>query len=158
MSTMRMALLIAVAIAVAQLTDWEPLDRLLAAGVVVLVLAYLWSRVRLSGVSVTRRIPDRSQVGNVIDDQITVRNRSLFGKLWLEVRDHSSLPGHAASRVVNIRGRRSSHWDARTVCVRRGRFQLGPVTLRSGDPFGIFPARIRMRGAGDLIVYPAIIE
>jgi uncharacterized protein (DUF58 family) len=82
----------------------------------------------------------------------------VIGKLWLEVRDHSSLPEHGASRVINIGPRKTTEWHAQTVCARRGRFQLGPVSLRSGDPLGIFPARVRMRGSIDLLVYPAVID
>jgi uncharacterized protein (DUF58 family) len=44
------------------------------------------------------------------------------------------------------------------VCAKRGRFLLGPVSLRSGDPLGIFPARLRMRGSIELLVYPAVID
>lgn len=159
MTELRLSLLVLGAFVVAQFNEWQPLDRALVAGAVLLVLAYLWSRNALRGISVTRRLAsDRAQVGQVVADQITLRNRSLLGKLWIEVRDHSSLPGHSASRVVNVRGRTTSQWTAQTVAAKRGRYQLGPVILRSGDPFGIFPSRIRMRGAIDLLVYPPSID
>ena len=159
MTAFRLSVLVLVALVVAQLNDWRPLDRLIIAGVVLLIITYVWSQTSLRGVTVTRRIPtDRAQVGQTVSDQITLHNRSLIGKLWLEVRDHSSLPGHNASRVVNVGGRRTNEWSAQTVCAKRGRFQLGPVSLRSGDPFGLFPSRIRMRGTIDLLVYPAVID
>jgi uncharacterized protein (DUF58 family) len=155
----RLSGLILAALVFAQINDWRPLDQVLVACVAVLAVAYVWSQLSLRGVVVTRRIPsDRSQVGQPIFDLITVKNRSLIGKLWLEVRDHSSLPEHSASRVINLGPRKSSNWSAQTVCAKRGRFQLGPVSLRSGDPLGIFPARMRMRGTIDLLVYPAVID
>ena len=159
MTGFRLAVLVLGALVFAQINDWRPLDQILVAGVSVLALTYLWSRTSLRGIAVTRRIPsDRAQVGMVVNDQITVQNRSLIGKLWLEVRDHSSLPEHGASRVVNLGPRKTVDWMARTVCARRGRFQLGPISLRSGDPLGIFPAQLRMRGSIELLVYPAVID
>jgi uncharacterized protein (DUF58 family) len=159
MTAFRLSVLVLAALVIAQINDWRPLDRIIVAGVCLLVVTYIWSQTSLRGVSVTRRIPtDRAQVGQTVSDRITLHNRSVIGKLWLEVRDHSSLPGHRASRVVNVGGRKTNEWSAQTVCAKRGRFQLGPVSLRSGDPFGLFPSRIRMRGTIDLLVYPAVID
>ena len=159
MTGFRLAALVLAALVIAQVNDWRPLDQVLVSGVAVLALTYLWSRSSLRGVTVTRRVPsDRAQVGMIVSDQITVHNRSLIGKLWLEVRDHSSLPEHGASRVVNLGPRKTIDWMAQTVCARRGRFHLGPVSLRSGDPLGIFPAQLRLRGSIDLLVYPAVID
>lgn len=39
---------------------------------------------------------------------------------------------------------------------RRGRFAVGPLTLRREDPFGLAQYEHRMTGVGDLIVYPRI--
>lgn len=159
MTGFRLAVLVLGALVFAQINDWRPLDQILVAGAAVLSLAYLWSKSSLRGIAVTRRVPsDRAQVGMVVSDQISVQNRSIIGKLWLEVRDHSSLPEHGASRVINLGPRTSIEWMARTVCARRGRFQLGPVSLRSGDPLGVFPAQLRMKGSIDLLVYPAVID
>jgi len=155
----RLSVLVLGALALAQVNEWRPLDQLLVVSVAVLAVAYLWSKVSLRGIVISRRIPsDRAQVGLTVLDEITVRNRSWFGKLWLEVRDHSSLPQHAASRVINLGPRKSSDWVAQTTCARRGRFLLGPISLRSGDPLGIFPARLRMSGNIELLVYPAVVE
>lgn len=159
MTAFRLSLLVLGALVFAQINEWRPLDQILVASVAVLAFAYIWSRLSLRGIVVSRRIPsDRAQVGKVVSDQITVQNRSWIGKLWLEVRDHSSLPEHGASRVINIGPRKTTVWHAQTVCAKRGRYQLGPVSLRSGDPLGIFPARIRMRGSIDVLVYPAVID
>jgi uncharacterized protein (DUF58 family) len=159
MTVFRLSLLVFGALVFAQINEWRPLDQILVASVAVLTIAYLWSRLSLRGIVVSRRIPsDRAQVGRVVSDQITVQNRSWIGKLWLEVRDHSSLPEHGASRVINIGPRKTTEWNVQTICARRGRYQLGPVSLRSGDPLGIFPARIRMRGSIEVLVYPAVID
>ena len=43
---------------------------------------------------------------------------------------------------------------ARTWLTRRGAFALGPTTLRSGDPFGLFVARKTVTAAETLVVLP----
>ena len=54
--------------------------------------------------------------------------------------------------------RSAVEWDTRTVCVRRGRYHLGPIELRSGDPLGIFTSRLEFRDTPEVIVYPAMVE
>jgi uncharacterized protein (DUF58 family) len=47
----------------------------------------------------------------------------------------------------------------RTVCRRRGRFRMGPITIATGDPFGLFVFHRRLRGTtGAITVYPATVD
>lgn len=121
-----------------------------------LVLSYLWARLSLLGVRVTRQLrSNRSQVGKYAEETLTVENTAPLPKLWLEVRDFSDLPGHRVSRVLNwlpAHARRS--WVTRTPCQRRGRFRLGPITLYAGDPFGLFVLRRDLELTGSIVVYP----
>ena len=43
----------------------------------------------------------------------------------------------------------------RTICRVRGRFRLGPATLRAGDPFGLFEKREIVTQPQTVVVYPA---
>ncbi len=100
----------------------------------------------------------RSQVGKYFEETLELNNRSRWPKLWVEVHDFSDLPGHQVSRVVNSLGRRSiSRWQVRTLCHQRGRFILGPVTLTSGDPLGIFRFTRDVPGTSSLVVTPATV-
>jgi uncharacterized protein (DUF58 family) len=54
-------------------------------------------------------------------------------------------------------GRKRAMWKARTVCKKRGRFQLGPVTATSGDPFGLFRRRIPLTSSHELLVLPQVL-
>jgi uncharacterized protein (DUF58 family) len=104
---------------------------------------------------------NRSQVGKVAEEHFVVTNRSPFPKLWMEIRDHSTLPEHRASRVINSLGPRQARtWSVKTRCRQRGRFLLGPVSLSSGDPFGLFTLHrqlTHLRGTS-FIVYPATVD
>src|SRR5690348_7242812 len=83
-----------------------------------LAASWLWSRLATFNVRIGRRTPTRTtQVGRPFDEQFTVYNTGLLPKLWLEVRDHSTLPNHRASRVVPTLWPRARYsWTAQTVC------------------------------------------
>lgn len=124
------------------------------------VISFVWSWFNLRWVRVSRITRSRrSQVGRIAEEQFEVTNSGWLPKLWLEVRDHSDLPQHDASRVLNsIGARRMRRWIVRTYCQRRGRFRLGPITLSSSDPLGLFPRERELAATSTMIVYPATIE
>jgi len=73
---------------------------------ITIVLSFLWTWGSIHWVELERRTRSRrSQVGRVVEERFAVRNTGFFPKLWLEVRDHSDLPGHYASRVVSTNRR-----------------------------------------------------
>jgi uncharacterized protein (DUF58 family) len=126
----------------------------------IIVLSYLWAWANVSWVQVGRHTRGRrSQVGKLAEEQFEVSNRSILPKLWLEVRDHSTLPGHHAGRVLsNLGGRRQQRWMVRTYCQQRGRFRLGPMTFSSGDPLGLFHLQRQLPATSTMIVYPATVD
>jgi uncharacterized protein (DUF58 family) len=120
-----------------------------------LVLSYLWAWTNLLGLRVEREsFTQRSQVGDEARERITIRNLWSFPKLWVELRDHSDLPQHGAGFVTYLPGRDRRRWVARTICTMRGKFTLGPATLISGDPFGIFRLERLVPGVNEVLVYP----
>ena len=127
-----------------------------------LISSYLWAWSGIRWVEVRRFLrASRSQVGKIAEERLVVQNRGLLPKLWLEVRDYSTLPDHPVSRVIgSLGGRRSHSWTVKSRCLQRGRFTLGPLTLTSGDPFGLFKTTRRLEEPREttFIVYPAIVE
>ena len=122
--------------------------------------SWLWAWLNVNWIGLARYTrANRSQVGRFAEEQFEVFNRSRLPKLWLEVRDHSTLPGHYTSRVVSsLGGRKKFIWLVRTFCYRRGRYQLGPLTLRSGDPLGIFELERTLPQTSTILVYPATVD
>lgn len=125
-----------------------------------LIIAYIWSFFAVRGVTIGRKTKSlRLQVGGSLEETFTIRNRSLLPKLWLEVRDESNLPGHRASHVVPALGLRGRYtWTTSTPCVTRGEYRLGPLTVLSGDPFGLFSAPRKLAATTRIIVYPAVVR
>jgi len=125
----------------------------------VLIGAFIWAWTSVNWVNIARyTYARRAQVGRSLDETFTIRNKAILPKLWLEVRDHSTLPGHQASHVVpTLMPRRRYHWEAHTICSRRGQFTLGPMTIVSGDPFGLFQFPRKIAAMSSVIVYPPTV-
>lgn len=125
-----------------------------------LLVSYIWAWLSVRWITIGRKTRTRrAQVGRNLEEAFIVRNASLLPKLWIEVRDHSDLPGHRASHVVpilNVRGK--YRWYVETPCYARGEFHLGPLTLKSGDPFGLFTSIRRVDATSRVIVYPATVQ
>jgi len=126
---------------------------------ILLTLSLLWSWASVSAIQINRQTrARRTQVGKTLDEFFGVRNSGLLPKLWLEVRDHSDLPGHHPSSVVpTLMPRQSFQWTTRTTCIVRGEFTLGPMTLVSGDPFGFFQSSRYIGATSRVLVYPAAV-
>lgn len=127
-----------------------------------LILSYLWAWSGIRWVQVQRQTrTTRSQVGKIAEERLAVTNRGALPKLWLEVRDHSTLPNHRVSRVISPLGSRKTYaWTIQTRCSQRGRFTVGPLTLVSGDPFGLFQTSRQLDEprASTIIVYPPTVD
>src|SRR5690554_6919639 len=67
-----------------------------------LIVSYFWAWANINWVHLSRVTrARRTQVGRPLEERFTVRNTSIVPKLWLEVRDFSSVPSHRVSQVVN---------------------------------------------------------
>jgi uncharacterized protein (DUF58 family) len=125
-----------------------------------LIISFLWAWISIKGVHLSRTTRvRRTQVGRPLEERFTVRNTSIVPKLWLEVRDHSNVPGHQTSYVVNnLRSKQSFTWRTTTICRERGRYQLGPITMRSSDPFGLFTMQRDLTPTSNVVIYPLTFE
>jgi len=124
-----------------------------------LIVSLLWAWVSVRWVSVWRKTRTRrAQVGRNLEEAFVVQNRAFLPKLWLEIRDESELPGHRASHVVPSLGAKAKYrWNVETPCLTRGEFRLGPVTILSGDPFGLFISPRKFAAVSHATVYPATV-
>ncbi len=133
-------------------------------------LSYLWgilllgswamATFALRGMEVRRTARTlRSQVGQVFEERFEIHNSGRLPRLWIEVRDKSSLPGSRGSHVLTlIGGRESRTYLARTRLTQRGVFPLGPTILNSGDLFGLFPVHQTYPSQDSLLVYPIMFD
>ncbi len=156
---LKVAAFAVIILVLAQINNWRLLDKLFLTLVALLLISWLWSWSSLRGLRIERESgADRAQVGQEITERLRVTNLTRWGKLWVEIRDYSSLPGHNASQVVSLLPQGNARWHATSLCIRRGRFLMGPLTLNGGDPFGLFPTRKLLPQTHELIVYPATVD
>ncbi len=123
-------------------------------------LNWLMSFFALRNIIVRRKARTlRSQVGQVFEERFEIQNPSRLPRLWIEVRDKSSLPGSRGSHVLTmIGGRERRTYLSRTRLQERGVFTLGPTQALSGDLFGMFPVEKSFTNQDFILVYPMIFE
>ncbi|MDQ2714950.1 MAG: DUF58 domain-containing protein [Chloroflexota bacterium] len=139
-------------------SGWKALYVMTYVLLTLFVLSLVWARYSLRKLVFHRTSTGgRVQVGETFDERLMLDNLGIMPKLWVQIADGSTLPGHRAGYVASMGGRKRALWRARTVCRRRGRFQLGPVTATSGDPFGLFRSRVFLSPPHEVLVLPRVI-
>ncbi len=136
-------------------------------------LAGLWSRLCLAGVSCQRLLSERRIFpGEEIELRLRLINRKLLPLPWIQIDDEIPLrlspdlvldsgdrPGSGfLSKSVALLWYTGVNWKHRLRCHRRGYYQLGPITVSSGDIFGFYPRSFTQPSIDHVIVYPRIFE
>ena len=122
-----------------------------------LVFSYQWARVMASRVSSKRELRYTAvQVGDDLEEMLTLENRSSLPVVWAEFVDRSTAPGYSIAGVRVAGRHRTEQWRLHTTCTRRGVYTLGPWEVRMGDPFGLFEVQQSYREQTELVVYPPI--
>lgn len=125
-----------------------------------LIISFAWAWINLRWTKIGRVTRTRrTQVGQPLEERVVVTNTSVIPKLWLELRDGSDMPGHFVSRVVNgLEPKRKFAWRIQTMCQKRGRYRLGPVLIRTSDPFGLFPMQRQIDATTNVVVFPLTVD
>lgn len=98
-----------------------------------------------------------AHVGDQLEERFTLTNLGIIPALWVEIIDHSTVPDYRASRATGVDSNSQNRWYTKGVCTHRGVFTLGPTTLRSGDPFGLFTVTLHYPESIPLTVTPPIV-
>ncbi len=135
--------------------------------------AWLWARLSLNGVVVTRSIEtERLFPGEDAVFRVSVVNRKLLPLAWLEIHDQlpddlriieqpsvpSGVPGRDVLQITTaMRWYERVSWTFHANCPVRGQFIFGPTQLRSGDLFGFFTATRTLENFASVLVYPRVV-
>lgn len=121
------------------------------------LIAFTWARLLAKGLDVSRQLRfGWVAVGDRLEEQFEICNNSPLPALWVEIIDHSNVPGYQASIVRSIGPMQNDHWRQRAICQQRGQFHLGPWVMRTTDPFGIFVVTHPYRTTTEIIIHPPI--
>ena len=122
-----------------------------------LAAGYVWARRMAIGISAERRLQYAAvQVGDEIEEIVTLRNESILPTLWAEFSDHSNIPGYNLTSVRVVDGKSSLQWRAHAICKQRGNYRFGPWELLTGDPFGLFKVTLSYAQQEEILIYPPL--
>jgi uncharacterized protein (DUF58 family) len=97
-------------------------------------------------------------VGDEVETELYIRNKSPLPKLFLEIRDMQDLPGPATGTMLNLRPFQTIRWTGRAALVKRGVYTLGPVRAYSTDLFGLFRLHRTFGRVQEIVVYPTAVD
>ncbi len=121
--------------------------------------SFLWGYFNLAGLHISaRRQSGLAKVGDEVETELYIRNKSLLPKLLLEIRDMQDLPGPATGMVLNLCPFQTIRWTGSAPLVKRGAYTLGPVRAYSTDLFGLFRLHRTFGRVQEIVVYPAAVD
>jgi uncharacterized protein (DUF58 family) len=125
-----------------------------------LFVSFVWTWINIRTIRLIRTTrARRAQVGRTMEERFAVFNTSIIPKLWIEITDKSDLPGHQASHVIkSMRSKGRYQWRVNSLCMKRGQYTLGPITLSTGDPFGLFFRKREIPATTQIVIYPMTID
>jgi len=127
--------------------------------ILLVLLMYLWVRQLGPHVRLRRHLlAEWAQVGDQLEEQWELENRSWLPLLWLEIEDATTLPGYGGRRVAGIGAGMQQQWLTTARCERRGVYTLGPLTASLGDPFGLFRYAWREEQIRQIVIYPPLVR
>ncbi|SHG61194.1 conserved repeat domain-containing protein [Jatrophihabitans endophyticus] len=102
--------------------------------------------------------PHRVTAGQAVTVHLTLTNRSPLpsGALMLEDRLPQGLPGNARFVLDSLAGHESRTVSYRTPDLHRGRYRVGPVSVRLNDPFHMVDVTRSFTATSDFLVQPVV--
>lgn len=129
--------------------------------ILVVLAAFLWALYSVQFFKLERDIVTlRPQVGQILEEKFLAISTGRIPKLWIEIVDSGNMPGHPVGRVLSaLKPSVRYSWTTRALCRLRGRFHIGPLTLSSGDPFGLFVFHRELpKTERAVVVYPMTMD
>lgn len=122
------------------------------------LLDWVWARSLARGLRLTRESRfGWAQVGDQLEERFTLSKQGQLPALWVEITDGSNLPDYRASMATGINGEAENTWRVEHACAQRGVYHLGPTTVQSGTPFGIYTVRLEYEAQSPLLVMPPVV-
>ena len=123
------------------------------------LLCYAWARSLRNGLVLEREMKfGWMQVGDKLQERVTIENNGWAPGLWIKVDDQSDMQDYQISTVTDIRSWKYRFWYSRGICKRRGLYTLGPTTLEVSDPLGIYRVQIEYPLSVNMMVAPQVIS
>jgi hypothetical protein len=127
--------------------------------IVIGLLAFMWIWLELWGLKARQEnMPLFCHAADSFNETTMIINDSVIPKLALKVEVKNNLPDYSNIAMLNVGSHNDQSWEHNVACRRRGRYFLGPISVTSADPFGLFTRHKDIGQAREITVYPQIIE
>lgn len=122
----------------------------------IIVACFIWTLLAVIKIDVIRKSRFyRQNVGEYFEENFVINNNLPTWRFWLEIKNFSNLEGYFVSRVISSLGPNQSRiFNSYTLLKSRGAVQLGPISIVSGDPFGLFHSQKEIGNENILLVLP----
>ncbi len=127
--------------------------------VLVILASRAYSTVLRRGITVERRLTSiRTFKFHPAAVELVITNHSPLPAFHLAIYDQAgNFPGRDQNRaILSLGGRARTHFRYEITAYNRGVYPIGPVTLSSTDPIGLFPWRREISLPAEFVVYPSI--
>jgi len=122
------------------------------------LLASFWAYALSRGLKIRREMRlGWAQVGDRLEERFTLINHSHVPALWVEVIGQTNMPDYWANQVRSVQRGSETRWQIRGECTRRGLYTLGPTTIETNDPFGIYTVTLQNPASTTLVVTPPVV-
>jgi len=155
----------AVILAIFGIIDFVCLDfpgaKIAFTGVVIVILFnFLYKRIISNNLSVKRTM-DTWELFNSMPEMvtITVKDNSLLPLYAAEIVDDSDINISALTRhhyLLSVNGMSENSFSYQLTGRKRGKYRLGPTTVKLEDLLGLFAVSLELETYRDVIVYPNI--
>lgn len=119
-----------------------------------------WSRRALARLEVRRQFTGHAFLGERVDVHLHIQNRSWLPIPWLELRE--TLPvalvgPNNFQAVIHLSPRAAADFEYFVDARKRGYYMIGPLTITTGDIFGLSDSLLFQSKAEALVVYPRVV-
>jgi len=151
-----LAIILALLILQGYLHD-KSIERTIYFLIILVFISFIVTKNSTAKLNLTRSTREnRQQVGQYFTEKYEISNQKVMPILWITIEDKSGISSENEKRLIAwIPGNSAKIFVNQSILDKRGVFTLGPTTVLSGDPFGIFSQTITYQSNDKLVVIPS---
>ena len=98
-----------------------------------------------------------AKVGDRLEERFVLRNSGWLPAVWVDIDYQTTMPNYLPGRAIGLAAKKEVVWVTDGICTQRGVFTLGPLTMQTGDPLGVFTVDYFHSATTTLLVTPPVI-
>ncbi|MBU0549577.1 MAG: DUF58 domain-containing protein [Candidatus Omnitrophica bacterium] len=128
----------------------------------ILFISFIIFHLSLLNINCWRQLPKAVYEDEIIKVKVALRNRGFFPNFFVYLLDNfpAEEKQNHEKRILfpHLPRKRLINWEYEALCYKRGVYWIGPFTLISSDPLGLFKKLKILNIASKLTVYPKIFK